>query len=61
MSIHTLLIPFLTLVISTVPAVQEAPVSDKAPQSVAADPAKMIGKALPSVQVADLEEKVVDP
>ena len=60
MPIHSLLIPFLTLVISTTPAVQEAPVSDKAPQSAAVDPTKMIGKPLPSVQVADLEEKIVD-
>ena len=60
MPIHSLLIPFLTLVISTTPAVQEAPVSDKVPQSAAVDPTKMIGKPLPSVQVADLEEKIVD-
>ena len=60
MPVHSLLIPFLTLVISTTPAVQEAPVSDKVPQSAAVDPTQMIGKPLPSVQVADLEEKIVD-
>lgn len=60
MSIHSLLIPFLTLVFSTAPAVQKEPVSDKTPQSAAADAAQMIGKPLPTVQVTDLEEKVVD-
>ncbi len=60
MSIHSLLIPLLTLVISTTSAVQDAPVGDKAPPSAAVDPAGMIGKPLPTVQVTDLEEKIFD-
>ena len=60
MLIQTVLISLLFLVNTGTSPVQDAPEGEKSPQFKAVDPAGMIGKPIPSIQVEDLDGNELD-